>query len=316
MGPVEWGLLVALSILWGGSFFFTGVAVKELPPLTIVVLRVGLAALILNLAIRLGGLRLPREGRVWLAFFGMGFLNNALPFTLLVFSQPHIASGLASILNATTPLFTVLVAHFLTADEKLTGNRLVGVIIGFLGVTLMIGKEAVTGLAAGSGSSMATVAELGCLVATLSYAFAGVYGRRFRRLEVAPILTAAGQVTASTVLLLPLALIGEHPWTLPFPSLRVVGAVIGMAALSTALGYVIYFRILATAGATNLLLVTFLIPISALILGTLVLGETILGSQLFGMAMIGLGLAAIDGRVPALVGSWLRGGNWRMASGE
>src|ERR1700722_4363595 len=124
MGPTEWALLVALSILWGGSFFFTGVAVKELPAFTIVVLRVGLAAVILNVVIRLMGLRMPRDKGVWLAFFGMGFLNNALPFTLFVWSQTHIASGLASILNATTPLFTVLVAHVFTGDEKLTGDRL------------------------------------------------------------------------------------------------------------------------------------------------------------------------------------------------
>ncbi len=315
MGLLEWAMLVALSVLWGGSFFFTGVAVKELPPFTIVVLRVGGAALILNVAIRLMGLQMPRQGGVWLAFFVMGFLNNAVPFSLFVWGQTHIASGLASILNATTPLFTVIVAHIFTADEKMTGNRLAGVLIGLFGVAVMIGRSAFGGVGLEHlGESLP--AELACLGAALSYGFAGVYGRRFKRLGIAPMLTATGQVTASSVLLLPVALLAEHPWTLPVPSLQVVAALIGIAALSTALAYVLYFRILATAGATNLLLVTFLIPVSAIILGTLVLREPLVGTQLLGMALIGLGLAAIDGRLPRLIGSRLRGENWRIANGE
>jgi drug/metabolite transporter (DMT)-like permease len=312
MNLLEWAMLVALSVLWGGSFFFTGVAVKELPPFTIVVLRVGGAALILNVAIRLMGLQMPRQGRVWLAFFVMGFLNNAVPFSLFVWGQTHIASGLASILNATTPLFTVVVAHIFTSDEKMTGNRLAGVLIGLFGVAVMIGRSAFGGVGLEHlGESLP--AELACLGAALSYGFAGVYGRRFKRLGIAPMLTATGQVTASSVLLLPVALLAEHPWTLPVPSLQVVAALIGIAALSTALAYVLYFRILATAGATNLLLVTFLIPVSAIILGTLVLREPLVGTQLLGMALIGLGLAAIDGRLPRLIGSRLRGENWRIA---
>ena len=314
MGTSEWAMLVALSILWGGSFFFTGVAVKELPPFTIVFLRVGLAAVILNIVIRLMGLRMPGEGRVWLAFFGMGFLNNALPFTLFVWSQTHIASGVASILNATTPLFTVIVAHLFTNDEKMTGNRLAGVLIGFLGVIAMIGPRALAELGASGAagqSAIATLAELACLAAALSYGFAGVFGRRFKRMGIAPLITATGQVTASSLMLLPVALLAEHPWTLPAPSPAAIGAILGIAALSTALAYVLYFRILATAGATNLLLVTFLIPVSALILGTLVLGEKLLATHLVGMALIGLGLAAIDGRAPAWVVGRLRGARWR-----
>jgi drug/metabolite transporter (DMT)-like permease len=319
MGPTEWALLVALSILWGGSFFFTGIAVKELPPFTIVVLRVGLAAVILNVVIRLMGLGMSMGWRIWLTFFGMGFLNNALPFTLFVWSQTHIASGLASILNATTPLFTVIVAHAFTQDERMTGNRLAGVLIGFIGVTVMIGPRAFSGLLASAradGSSANILAELACLAAALSYAFAGVFGRRFKRLGVAPLQTATGQVTASTLLLAPVALIAEHPWALPMPSAAAASAILGIAALSTALGYVLYFRILATAGATNLLLVTFLIPVSAMLLGTLVLRETITPIQLIGMALIGLGLAAIDGRALAQARARFRGSDWRMASGE
>jgi drug/metabolite transporter (DMT)-like permease len=314
MTPAEWAMLMALSVLWGGSFFFTGVAVKELPPFTIVVLRVGLAAVILNIVIRLMGLRMPSEPRIWLAFFGMGFLNNAVPFALFVWSQTHVASGLASILNATTPLFTVVVAHLFTKDERMTGNRLAGVLIGFFGVIVMLGPQALRGL--GGGSGITILAELCCLAAAVSYAFAGVFGRRFARMGVVPMQTATGQVTASTVLLLPLAAAVDQPWTLPLPSLATIGAILGIAALSTALAYVLYFRILATAGATNLLLVTFLIPVSALILGTLVLREPLVASQLLGMALIGAGLAAIDGRLPRLLGGLMRVGKWRPVDSE
>jgi len=291
MTPGEWAMLLALSVLWGGSFFFTGVAVKELPPLTIVVLRVGLAAAMLCVTIWLLGLGLPRDAKAWAAFFGMGLLNNVIPFCLIVWGQTHIASGLAAILNATTPLATVMVAHVLTDDEKMSGNRLAGVLIGLIGVTLMIGVDALGGI----GTDV--LAQLAVLAAAVSYAFAGVFGRRFRRMGVAPMATATGQVIASTAMLLPLALIVERPWTLPMPSATVWAAILGIAAFSTALGYVLYFRILAAAGATNLLLVTFLIPVSAIMLGSLVLGERLGTRHFLGMALIGVGLAAIDGRL-------------------
>lgn len=291
MSAPEWAMLLSLSVLWGGSFFFTGVALSALPPFTLVVLRVGLAAVILNALVPLLGLRMPREARVWAAFFGMGLLNNAVPFCLIVWGQTHIVSGLAAILNATTPLFTVVAAHMLTSDETMTGNRLVGVLVGLAGVAVMVGPVVLAGLGA---DLLAQVAVLG---AALSYAFAGIFGRRFRRMGVPPLATAAGQVTASTLMLLPVALVVDQPWTLPVPGASVWGAVLGIAALSTALAYVLYFRILATAGATNLLLVTFLIPISAILLGALVLGERLDVRHYLGMVLIGCGLAAIDGRL-------------------
>jgi len=293
MAPREWGMLVLLSLLWGGSFFFTGVAVRELPPLTIVALRVGLAALLLLAIARAMGLRMPRNLAAWTALAGMGALNNAVPFCLLVWAQTRIASGLASILNATTPLWTVIVAHALTSDERMTGKRLAGVALGFAGVVILIGPDARDGLSAG------LLAQLACLGAAVSYAFAGVYGRRFRRMGLAPMQTATGQVVASSVLLVPAALIVDRPWTLAMPSLPAWGALIGLAALSTALGYVLYFRILARAGATNLLLVTFLIPVSAIVLGATMLGERLAARDLYGMLVIGLGLLAIDGRALA-----------------
>lgn len=294
MGGVEWGMLLGLSVLWGGSFLFNGILVHELPPFTIVTARVALAAIALHLIVRMTGHSMPRDRQTWLAFFGMGFLNNVIPFLLIVWGQTHIASGLASILNATTPLFGVVVAHFLTADEKMTGNRLIGVIVGFAGVALMIGPSVLASL---GGSNV--LAQLAVLGAAFSYSLAGIFGRRFRRMGLAPIIPAAGQVTASTVLLFPIALFVDRPWTLAIPSTETWLALAGLAILSTAIAYVLFFRILATAGATNLMLVTFLIPVSAILLGALILGEDLQAKHFIGMAMIAVGLAAIDGRLLA-----------------
>ena len=302
----EWAILVGLSILWGGSFFFIGVAVKALPPFTIVFCRVALAALILLAVVRAFGPGMPWTGRAWRAFFVMGFLNNLVPFSLLVWGQTQIASGLASILNATTPLFGVLVAHLLTDDEKLSGGRLFGVLVGFSGVAVMLGRGAFSGLATGGGDTL--LAELACLGAALSYAFASVFGRRFKRMGVSPMQTATGQVTASAVLLAPVALLIDRPWTLANPGVAVWLALLGLAAACTALAYILYFRLLATAGAVNILLVTLLVPVSAILLGFLVLGERLAPEHFAGMALIALGLAAIDGRPARRLRRALSGG--------
>ncbi len=301
MTALEWVMLVALSLLWGGSFFFVGVAVAELPPLTIVLIRVGFAAAILWMIVRVIGLEMPETLGLWPAFFAMGVLNNLIPFSLIVWGQTHIASGLASILNATTPLFTVIVAHYFTTDERLTGNRVFAVIVGLAGVTVMMGPAAIEGIGAN------VLAQAAVLGAALSYAFAGIYGRRFRRLGVPPLLTATGQVTASAILLAPVTLIIDRPWALPMPGLDTWAALIGLAALSTALAYILYFRILATAGATNLLLVTFLIPVSAIFLGAVILGERLNTEHFIGMALIGIGLAATDGRLGKLARALVHG---------
>jgi drug/metabolite transporter (DMT)-like permease len=287
MGAVEWGLLLLLAVLWGGSFFFSKIAVGELPPLTVVLGRVVLAALALNAVVLLSGRRMPADPRLWGSLFVMGLLNNVVPFSLIFWGQTQIASGLASILNATTPLFTVLVAHVATADEKLTAPRLLGVLTGVAGVAVMIGPAALTG-------DGATLAKLAVLGAALSYAFASIWGRRFRSLP--PAVTAAGQLTASAVIMTPVALLIDQPWTLPLPSARVIWAIVALALVSTALGYLLYFAVLARAGATNVTLVTLLIPPSALLLGALFLAERIEPRDLVGLVFIAAGLAAIDGR--------------------
>lgn len=288
MGRVEWLLLLTLSVLWGGSFFFVEVALADLPPFSVVLARVGLAALALWALLLARGIAPPRDPALWRAFLVMGVLNNVVPFSLIVWGQTWIAGGLAAIVNATTPLFTVLLAHCLTGDERLTRARLAGVTLGFGGVVVMTGPDALAGL---GGELLAQIAVLG---AAFSYALAGIYGRRFR--TTPPLATATGQLTCSTVVLLPVALVLEPPWTLAVPSPLVWAALAAIALLSTAAAYVVYFALLARAGATNLLLVTFLIPVTAVLLGAGFLGEEVQGRQLVGMLGIALGLAAIDGR--------------------
>lgn len=227
MGAAEWAMLMALSVIWGGSFYTIGIAVKELPALTIVVARVALAALGLWGFMRVAGIRMPRGREVWFAFAGMGLLNNAIPFTLIVWGQHHIASGLASIINATTPLFTVLVANALTSDERISGGKLAGVVIGLAGVAWMIGG------AARSGLGNAALAQLAIAGAALSYAFAGVWGRRFRTLGVNPVATATGQVSCSSAMLLPVMLVADKPWTLPIPGMTTITALLVLALVCT-----------------------------------------------------------------------------------
>lgn len=295
MGGREWALLLLLSLLWGSSFLLAKIAVVDVQPLSLVLLRVGLAALALWIVLLATGRRVPGDARLWLALFAMGGLNNLIPFSLIFWGQIHIASGLASILNATTPLWTVLLAHVLTADEKLTGARLAGVAAGLAGVVVMIGPAVLGGM------GRDVVAQLAVVAAAVSYALAAIFGRRFRAMGVPPLVTAAGQVTASTVLLLPIALLVDTPWRLAPPSPTSWAAILALALLCTAVAYELYFRILAAAGATNLLLVTFLIPVSAILLGAVVLGERLEPRHFGGMALIAAGLAAIDGRLPQLV---------------
>jgi len=295
MTLLEWAMLVALSLLWGGSFFFTGIAIKELPPVTITLLRVGLAALMLHAVLRLTGRGMPAGWHAWRAFFIMGLVNSAVPICLIAWGQERITSGLASILAATSPLFGVIIAHAFTTDERMRRNRLLGVILGFAGVVVMIGPAALGGL----GRDLA--AQLAVLAAAISSASASVFGRRFRNMGLTPLVTATGQVTASTVAMLPVALVVDHPWSLGLPTAAVIAAIVGLAVLSTVLGYLLYFRVLSTAGATNILLVGFLVPVSAIVLGALFLGERLAPGQLAGMALIGLGLAAIDGRALRLM---------------
>jgi drug/metabolite transporter (DMT)-like permease len=303
MNAKDWGRLLALSLLWGGTYMLGALALKGWPagegngvtPLVLVWLRVTIAAITLFIALKIFGMRMPRDRKIWVAFFGMGLLNNVIPFSLIFWGQSQmptsVAAGLASILNATTPLFTLLVAHAFTKDERITGAKIIGVILGLFGVMIMIGLDILSGIGAGVAGQFA------CLTAAVVYAFSSLYGRRFKAMEVTPMQTALGQLTASTVIMSVIVGVTSQPWNMPLPGPIPFASIVVMGIFSTALAYILFFQILSSAGATNLMLVTFLIPVSAILLGIGVLGEVLRPQHVIGMAFIGLGLAAIDGRL-------------------
>ena len=207
----DWLMLAALSVLWGGAFFFVAVAVQEIPPLSLVLARVGIACLTLFVYLKANRMTVPVDARVMLAFLTMGFFNNLIPFSLLFWAQTSISSGLASILNATTPIFSILVAHFVLADERMSANKIIGILLGFGGVAILIGGNALHGI------DTATFGILACLGAALSYGIASFYGRRFRAMGMAPGVGAFGQLAATTVMMIPIVLLIDQPWTLPLP---------------------------------------------------------------------------------------------------
>lgn len=277
-----------LSLVWGGSFVFAEVALRALPPLTVVLIRVGLGGAAILIIAHAMGKRLPHEPAQWWQLFVMAILNNVIPFSLIVWGQTHITAGLASILNGTTPIFALLVAHVLTSDERLSVNKSVGVALGFAGVAVLVGPAAF-------GGDASIVGQLAILGAACSYGFAATWGKRLGGLD--PVVVAAGQLVCSTAIMAPIAFVVDRPWTLNMPGFEVVASLIGLAVLSTALAYIMFFRILQGAGAINVSLVTLLIPVSAILLGVFWLGEPLVSRQIIGAIVIGLALLVIDGRL-------------------
>jgi drug/metabolite transporter (DMT)-like permease len=284
----DWSLLALLSVLWGGSFFFNGAALRELPPLTLVFLRVALGAAILLPLLRMQGISFPKGMASWKPFVAIGLLNNVIPFSLIVIGQTFIPSGLASILNATTPLFTVMVMAA-AGEEALQMRRVAGVALGLAGVIILRGWGVETRTGQGFGILL-------CLGGAFSYGFAALAARRLLK-DAAPLGTAAFQLMASTVMMALVAGAVEQPWRLPIPGLTIWLAVLGLAGLSTALAYIVFFQIIRRSGATNVMLVTLLIPVTAILLGWLVLGEPISAREILGAIVIGSALLVIDGRV-------------------
>lgn len=291
MNRSDWLTLIALALIWGAAFLFISVAVHEVAPLTYVWVRLSLAAAAMWLFLwwRGDSAGLPR--RVWGSILVLALFNNAIPFVLFGWGQTHIASGLAAILNATTPIWGVVVAHLFTHDEKLSGRKLAGVLLGFAGVTVMIGPA----LLGSIGDNV--LAQLACVTAALCYAFAGVWARRYRGMGLSPISVTTGQLTAGALVMLPVALLVDQPWLDTLPSLKAIGAIAALAVVCSAFAYILYFRLIDRAGATNALLVTLLVPPVAILLGSVVLHEIIEPRDFAGLALIALGLAAIDGRL-------------------
>ena len=289
MGPAEWGLLILLGAIWGGSFFFARIAVAEIPPLTLVLLRVGIAAIALHLWLALRGpsfaLALPH----WQLFLALGITNNVIPFSLIFLGQTELGAGIASVLNSTTPFWTIVIANAVTSDEKLSWNKVVGVLFGIAGTAIMIGPGLIAGL---GGPVWAKFALIG---ASVSYAVALLVARHLR--VVPPTVVATGQLTVSTLVMLPIALLAGGSAGFIGTSAHVWAAVFGLALLSTSFAYLLYFVIIARAGATNASLVTLIVPVSAILLGALFLGERLELVDFAGMALIAIGLVTIDGRL-------------------
>jgi drug/metabolite transporter (DMT)-like permease len=289
MSASDWAQLLLLGFLWGGSFFFARVAVAEIPPLALVLYRVSIAALVLHLWLRARGISfspaLARPG----PFLCLALLNNVIPFSLIFTGQTQIGAGLASIFYATTPLWTILVANLLTTDEKLSAAKLAGVGLGIAGAAVMIGPGLQSGL---GGPAWAKIAVIG---AAISYGFGVVYAKRFR--DIMPSVVATGQLTASTVLMLPIVIFLYSPRAIVTSSIPIWAAVTVLAIFTTAFAFILYFNLIASAGATNASLVTLLVPVSAILLGALVLGERLEPFEFAGMALIMASLIIIDGRL-------------------
>ncbi|WP_312858681.1 DMT family transporter [Rhizobium sp. G21] len=293
ISPLAWALLILLGLLWGGSFFFARVAVQHVPPLTLALSRFVIAAVALHVYLR------GRDGfydtlrRRAGAFLLLGLLNNAIPHSFIFIGQTHIGAGLASILNATTPVWTVLIAHGLTKDEKLTPRKFAGVVLGLLGAVLLFSPH----LGAGADAPLWALALP--LLAAVSYGFAAIFSKRFRGVD--PTAIAAGQLTASTLIMAPVALIVDQPWSLALPPPGALAAMLALALISTAFAYILFFRIIGLAGATNASLVTLLVPPSAILLGIVFLGERLETIEWAGMAVIATGLVVLDGRLALLM---------------
>lgn len=288
MDGQDWSLLILLSVLWGGAYFFAGVAVKELPPLTVVLVRVSIAAIVLLPVFWYLGHSLPKSLSAWLPFFGMGLLNNVLPFGLIFAGQTQITVGLSSIINAMTPLFTVVVmASF--REERLTVYRVIGVLLGVVGVAVLRGFD-------GPIDGSQTLGIILCLGAALSYGFAALWGRRYLA-DVPPIKAATLQLVCSTLIMGLAVCLIDKPWALPVPSMGTILSLMALAVFGTAFAYIVFFKILVRAGASNVMLVTLLLPITALVLGNIFLGEPIQIKEIVGAMIIGSGLLFIDGRV-------------------
>lgn len=285
----SWGLMAVLATLWGASFLSIRIALDEIPPLTAMAHRVGWATLVLWIYVLARRMPLPRDRKIWIGFLGMGLLNNVIPFTLMAWGQLYIPSGLTSIFNAATAIFGVLVAALLLSDERLSGRKAIGVAIGFAGVVTAIGFESLRNF------NITSLAQLAVLAGTVSYAFAGVWARK-RLAGLAPQVAAAGMLTASTVILVPLAWVFDGPISLDLQP-RTYMAIAYFALGATAIAYLLYYRVLTLAGSGNLMLVTLMVTPIAIVLGAVVLGETLSPNAYKGFALLAVGLAIIDGRV-------------------
>jgi drug/metabolite transporter (DMT)-like permease len=290
LGAVEWGLIALQSMLWGSSYFFIAMVQAELPALTIAALRTIPASIVLVAVVLSLGYRMPATLAEWRQFIFFSAFNTVLPFVLIVWGQARTTGGMAAILNASAPLFGIFLAHVLTHDEKLSRNKLAGILLGIVGVGILVGYDFAV------GSTADVLARLALLAAPLCYVLANIYARN-KLGQYPPFVIAMMQMVASIFIAVPLALAVDHPWTLPMPSLKVLAAIVGMGVLGSSLAGLCHFTVLRRAGATNALLVTLIMPLTPILLGSIFLGEHLTGRDMLGAAVIAAALIVIDGRV-------------------
>jgi len=289
LGATEWGLIALQSMLWGSSYFFIAVAQPELPAFTIAALRSLPAAAALLLIVLPLGYRLPATLAEWRLFIAFAAFNSVLPFLLIVWGQSRATGGMAAILNATAPLFGIVLAHFLTHDERLSWSKTAGILVGIAGVAILVGYDAV------AGESADLMARLALLAAPFCYVMANIFVRR-RLGHYPPFVIAVVQMVGSMLVTFPLALAIDQPWALPAPSLQALGAIVGMGVLGSALASLCHFTVLQRAGATNASLVTLIIPLTPILLGGIFLGERLSARDMLGGLVIAAALIIIDGR--------------------
>jgi len=284
-----WMMMCLLGLLWSGTFLITEVLLETFAPFTIVFHRVGLAALAMLALLWLKGKKLPRDLRSWAGFIVMGFLNNALPFSAIVFGQQYITGGLASILNSTTAFIAVIISGIFLADERLTPARFVGVTLGVSGVVLAMGIETLSGL------SLTNIGQFCILLSSTSYVFASIWGKlklRHHDTEV----TATAMLMTSTGWMFAITLITEgNPFTLM--SGAMLGSFLVYAVLCTSLAYILYFALLKEAGAGNTMLVTIIIPPFSLLLDAFVLEQWVRTHEMLGFGVIAIGLLILSNKI-------------------
>ncbi|TPI71352.1 EamA/RhaT family transporter [Mesorhizobium sp. B3-1-3] len=281
-------LLGVLAVLWGASYTFIKIGVETIPPVTFIAARTLIAGAILFTIIRWRGLAMPADAPTWRRFAFQACLNSVVPFTLIAAAERSVDAGLATILNSTSPIFTFLLTALVTRHEPVTARKLVGVGAGIVGICLIIGTEALGGL----GHEL--WAQLAIVIATISYAGAAIFGRGFKGLD--PMIPAAGSMLCGAVMLVPFSLIVDRPWTLA-PSAASILALLGLSVFSTALAFVIYFRLIHTLGSVGTTSQAYLrVPIGVGI-GAIVLGESLGPAALVGMAFVVAGVAAMT--IPA-----------------
>jgi len=278
-------LLLILGTIWGASYLFIKVIVAEVPAFTLVAGRLTLAAIIMWGILRARGLSLPRSRRIWRAYAVLGFVGAAVPYSLISWGEQYISSGLASLLQATTPIFTVILAHFLTDDERITMTKIIGVVVGFVGVGVLMLPDLRQGLQANLLGQLAIVAS------SLCYAGVAIYTRNQLRGQT-PMASTTGQLTMGMVYMLPASLLIDRPFALS-PSLPVLASWMVLTLLGTVVAYVIYFTIIERTSATFVTMVTYIIPVNGLLLGALVLNESLDVTTLGSLALILLGVLLV-----------------------